>query len=147
MSIFTGAVIPVIVTIEYLMTLLNSNYEEWRMKHPDSHYTEFPFSIKKLSPSGCLFDFDKLNDIGREIISPHDSRREFTKRSPIGQPTMTASFMRSLPATRIIQSDLCHRPRRKKAPQDFAKWSDVKPYLSFFYDRFFNVEEKIEGSF
>ena len=47
----------------YLMTLLNSNYEEWRAKNPDASYRDFPFSIKKMSVSGCLFDFDKLNDV------------------------------------------------------------------------------------
>ena len=42
---------PACVT-EYLMTLINSNYEEWRTAHPTDSYTAFPFSIKKMSPSG-----------------------------------------------------------------------------------------------
>ena len=41
---------------EYVMTLLNSNYEEWHAQNPDKPYTDFPFSIKKMSVSGCLFD-------------------------------------------------------------------------------------------
>ena len=45
---------------EYVMTLLNSNYEEWHMQNPDKPYTDFPFNIKKMSSSGCLFDFNKL---------------------------------------------------------------------------------------
>ena len=51
--------------IEYLMTLLNSNYEEWHAANPTLPYTEFPFSIKKMSTSGCLFDFDKLGDVSK----------------------------------------------------------------------------------
>ena len=55
--------------MEYVMTLLNSNYEEWRMQNPDKSYTDFPFSIKKMSVSGCLFDFNKLNDVSKNVIS------------------------------------------------------------------------------
>ena len=54
---------------EYIMTLLNSNYEEWHMQNPDKPYTDFPFNIKKMSNSGCLFDFDKLNDVSKNVIS------------------------------------------------------------------------------
>ncbi|MGI6202000.1 MAG: glutamate--tRNA ligase [Eubacteriales bacterium] len=138
---------PVIVTIEYLMTLLNSNYEEWRMKHPDSHYTEFPFSIKKLSPSGCLFDFDKLNDIGREIISrmtADEVYKEVTDWAADHDRELYEELARDPDYAKAI---FAIGRGGKKPRKDFAKWSDVKPYLSFFYDRFFNVEEKIEGSF
>ena len=54
---------------EYIMTLLNSNYEEWHMQNPDKAYTEFPFNIKKMSVSGCLFDFSKINDVSKNVIS------------------------------------------------------------------------------
>ncbi|MBO7548697.1 MAG: glutamate--tRNA ligase, partial [Clostridia bacterium] len=54
---------------EYLLTVLNSNYEEWRSKNPDSPYTDFQFSIKKMSNSGCLIDFEKLEDISKNVLS------------------------------------------------------------------------------
>jgi hypothetical protein len=54
---------------EYIMTLLNSNYEEWHMQNADKPYTSFPFNIKKMSISGCLFDFAKLNDVSKNVIS------------------------------------------------------------------------------
>ena len=36
---------------EYIMTLLNSNYEEWHAQNADKPYTDFPFNIKKMSTS------------------------------------------------------------------------------------------------
>ena len=54
---------------EYIMTLLNSNYEEWHMQNADKPYTDFPFNIKKMSVSGCLFDFNKINDVSKNVIS------------------------------------------------------------------------------
>lgn len=52
----------------YLMTLLNSNFEEWRLKFPDKPLEEFKFSISKMGKSGALFDLNKLNDISKEIL-------------------------------------------------------------------------------
>lgn len=53
---------------EYLMTLMNSNYEEWRMKNPGKSYKEFNFKTKHMSSSGALFDLNKLNDISKDVL-------------------------------------------------------------------------------
>lgn len=55
--------------VKYLMTLLNSDFEEWSLKNPDKDYREFKFRIEKMSRSGALFDLDKLNDISGTEIS------------------------------------------------------------------------------
>lgn len=55
--------------IKYLMTILNSNFEEWSAKNPQKSYAEFPFSVSKMGKSGALFDLDKLNDVSREELS------------------------------------------------------------------------------
>lgn len=52
---------------EYVMTLLNSNFEDWRRANPGEDIDAFPFSVKKMSSSGCLFDFDKLNDVSKNV--------------------------------------------------------------------------------
>ena len=61
--------IPVDAVAEYLMTIANSNYEEWRIANPDAANTEFVMSLNKMSNSGALFDMVKLNDIAKEVIS------------------------------------------------------------------------------
>lgn len=53
---------------EYLLTILNSNFEEWRMANPNSSIEEFNFSLNKMSKSGALFDLDKLNDVSKEVL-------------------------------------------------------------------------------
>ena len=57
----------------YLMTLLNSNFEQWYDKHPNSPIEDFPYSVKKMSQSGALFDIMKLNNI---------CKNEFSKLEP-----------------------------------------------------------------
>ncbi len=63
---------------EYLLTLLNSNYEEWHMQNPDKSYLDFPLNIKKLSVSGCLFDMQKLTDVSKNVISRMDANHVYS---------------------------------------------------------------------
>jgi len=58
-----------VAVIKYLMTILNSNFEEWERKNSGADYREFKFSIDKMGKSGALFDIDKLNDISKEELS------------------------------------------------------------------------------
>ncbi len=53
----------------YLMTLLNSNFEEWHEQFPDKPIDDFPFSVEKMSQSGALFDQDKLHNICKNELS------------------------------------------------------------------------------
>lgn len=60
---------PVEAILEYLLTLLNSDFEIWRKNNPNKSIEEFPFEIKKIGVTNPLFDFLKLNDISKTIIS------------------------------------------------------------------------------
>ena len=53
---------------EYLLTILNSNFEEWRIANPDASIEEFEFTTEKMSNSGALFDLNKLNDVSKEVL-------------------------------------------------------------------------------
>lgn len=55
--------------VKYLMTVLNSNFEEWSLKNPDADYREFKFKIDKMGKSGALFDLEKLCDVSKTEIS------------------------------------------------------------------------------
>ena len=97
---------PACIT-EYVMTLLNSNYEEWRAANPEKPFTDFPFSIKKMSASGARFDPDKPHDGGGGIRRPcrlGPRVRRGPVRLPRGRP-------------RLCGADSEHRPRREKAAQ------------------------------
>ncbi len=55
--------------IKYLMTILNSNFEEWSAKNPEKDYTQFPFSGTTMCKSVALCDLDKLNDVSRDELA------------------------------------------------------------------------------
>lgn len=56
----------------YLMTLLNSNFEEWYDKHPDAPITDFKFDVHKMTQAGALFDMEKLHSICRNEFAKMD---------------------------------------------------------------------------
>lgn len=58
-----------VAVVKYLMTILNSNFEEWERKNAGVEYTQFKYSIEKMGKSGALFDLDKLNDISKTELS------------------------------------------------------------------------------
>ena len=63
--------------IEYLLTLLNSDFEMWRKNNPDLPYTKFPFSLKKIGVTNPLFDFMKLDNISKTIISHYSAEEVY----------------------------------------------------------------------
>jgi glutamyl-tRNA synthetase len=65
----------------YLLTLLNSHFEEWHEQHPDEDLNNFPFSVENMSKSGALFDKDKLHNICKNELSrlSEDEVYEFLK--------------------------------------------------------------------
>ena len=126
---------------EYIMTLLNSNYEEWHAQNPDKPYTEFPFNIKKMSCSGCLFDFDKLNDVSKNVIS-RMSAEEVYDQATAWSLAYDPDFGALLAADPDYAKAIFAIGRGGKKPRkDFATWADVRGYMDFFYDSLFTVKD------
>ena len=68
---------PTTAVVEYLLNLLNSDFEIWRKNNPDKSYKEFPFEVKKIGVTNPMFDFNKLNDISKTIISKYTTEQVY----------------------------------------------------------------------
>ncbi len=132
---------------EYIMTLLNSNYEEWHAQNPDKPFTDFPFNVKKMSNSGCLFDFNKLNDVSKNVLS-RMSAAEITKQITDWATVYDPTFGDLLFADPAYAERIFAIGRGGKKPRkDLAVFADAKPYMGFFYDRLFCVQDAIDPKF
>ena len=132
---------------EYVMTLLNSNYEEWHAQNADKPYTSFPFNIKKMSVSGCLFDFGKLNDVSKNIIA-RMTAREVTEKVTAWALEVDPEFGRVLADNREMAEKIFAIGRGGKKPRkDLATWADAKAYMGFFFDEFFELLDSYPESF
>ena len=133
--------------IEYVMTLLNSNYEDWHAQNPDKKYTDFPFSLKKMSQSGCLYDINKLCDVSKNIISRMDANTVYERLLDWAQE-FDKDFAETLAQNEKMSKDILAIGRGGKKPRkDLAKWSDAKDYMGFFFDRYFEIKEEYPESF
>lgn len=61
--------------VEYLTNLANSNFEMWRAKNPNADFHEFEFDGYNVTANSPIFDFVKLNDISKEIISKYSAEK------------------------------------------------------------------------
>ncbi len=132
---------------EYIMTLLNSNYEEWHMQNPEKSYTDFPFNIKKMSVSGCLFDFDKLNDVSRNVICkmPADEVYSQLSKWALEFDSEWGNTLAENPD--YTKSILAIGRGGKKPRKDLAVWTDAKPYMGFFFDNYFEIIDSYPENF
>ena len=70
---------PTNAVVEYLLNLLNSDFEIWRKNNPNLPYNKFEFSLKKVGVTNPMFDFLKLNDISKTIISKYTAEEVYNE--------------------------------------------------------------------
>ena len=138
---------PVQAVYEYIMTLLNSNYEDWRRANPTAPATDFKFSPKKLNPAGNLFDYAKLCDVSKNEIAKMDAQQVYALLVEWAQE-FDPDFAQKLTADPDFAVRILAIGRGGKKPRkDMATWADAKPYMGFFYDEYLEApvfEEKFE---
>ena len=127
---------PVESVREYLMTLLNSNFEDWRRANPDAPVDDFKFSPKKLNPAGSLFDYAKLIDVSKNVLSRMGAEEVYDLLSEWAQE-FDPDFAAKLAADRDYAVSILAIGRGGKKPRkDLATWKEAKPYMGFFYDEY-----------
>ena len=136
LTYYKAAGFPTQAMREYLMTVLNSNFEDWRRANPDAQIDSFKFSPKKLNPAGSLFDYAKLVDVSKNVISRMDADTVYellTAWAVEFDPDFAAKLTAD-PA--LAKAVLAIGRGGKKPRKDLATWVDAKPYMGFFYDKY-----------
>lgn len=132
---------------EYVMTLLNSNFEEWRAQNGERDINDFPFSVKKMSTSGCLLDFDKLNDVSKNILSKMTADGIFDKTLEWARE-FDEDFAQKLSSDPDYAKKIFSIGRGGKKPRkDFTTLADIKSQIGFFYDSCFKIEDSYPEKF
>jgi len=125
---------PIAAVREYIMTILNSNFEDWRRANPDADIDSFKFSPKKLNPAGSLFDYAKLTDVSKNVISKMDATTVYGLLLDWAKE-FDPDFGEKLAADPDFATAILAIGRGGKKPRkDLAVWKDAKEYMGFFYD-------------
>ena len=138
MSYYAKLGIPTEAVHLYLMTIANTNFEQWYDQNKDKSIDDFKFDFKKISSSGALFDLEKLMNISRNYIS-------YLKAEDVYENVLNWSKEYDNELYEILDKykeytiNLFSIERYQKKPRkDFESWSTVKNNIWYMYDEFFN---------
>ncbi len=139
-SYFVEKGFPKESVLEYLVTLLNSNFEDWRSANPTADVFEFPFNLKKMNASGCLFDLIKLTDVSKNVISVMKADKVYSLVEKWAA-AYDKDFHKLLTADAEYATAILNIDRENPKPRkDISQWSQVKDYVAYFYDELYTPD-------
>jgi glutamyl-tRNA synthetase len=140
-SFFLSGGYPIESVIEYLLSVINSDFEPWRMKNSDKNMFDFDIRLEKMNSAGALFDMLKLNDISKEYISKLTSKelldniliwsKEYNKEI---YDLLNIDLEYSLKMLGIERDNV------KKIRKDLVKYEDVLESFVYFFDEKFKED-------
>ena len=131
---------PAEAVIEYLLTIANSNFEEWRLEHPLADLDEFQFSLPKMSKAGALFDLAKLNDVSKNYICTLSAEEVFDMTSAWAKEYNEKLFNCLMDNEEYAKAIFAIERGNEKPRKDIGKWEDVENYVSYFYDELWDKQ-------
>ena len=135
---FIAEVYATVAINEYLLNLLNSDFENWRKANPDLPYTDFPFSIKKISSSNPMFDLVKINDISKNIISKVPAKKLLREIVDWANEYDT-QLAKVLLAHQEMAERLLAIDRENARPRkDIGHFSEVKRLFCYMFNEFYD---------
>mgnify|MGYP000896580713 CR=1 FL=1 len=128
---------------EYIMTLINSNYEEWRLTNPAASLEDFPVQMDKMGTSGALFDTVKLEDVSKETLVRIDASdiADFVLNwARIYRPNDYAvlCFQRETLISVLDIGREGNKPRK-----DLINAEQILQFIRYFFDTWFTVEDEL----
>lgn len=129
--------------IEYLLTLISSGFEDWRRANPGVPAMEYPFNLKKMASSGCLFDLVKLNDVSKNVISVMSAKQVYECIAAWAKE-YDKEFYEIFTADPAFSTAAVNIDRENPKPRkDIAKWSEVKDYFSYLYAPLYKADYEL----
>ena len=142
MSYYKEKGYPKEAVIESLMTIINSNYEEWHTSNPDKTYKDFTYSPKKMSSSGGLYDLDKLNNISKNIISKM-TKEKLKEESYLWAKLYNDKLVNIIEKDENYYMDILNIEREQKKPRkDIAKYDEIIDNIWYMYDDLYDSNQK-----
>lgn len=133
-SFYENAGYPAGAVWEYLYTLANSTYEDWRRANKTADCSEFPFKLAKMGKGGALFDIAKLNDLSKTYISTLDADEVYDaayKWAQKNDETLAERLENREYAIKVLGVERGNAKPRK----DIAKWDELRDYTEYYFVR------------
>ena len=125
---------------EYLMNLLDSGFEDWRIANPTLSWEEFNLSLEGMGKSSSLFDWQKLNDIARDVMVKITAEQRYQKALCWAEsyaPKFAATLAKDPQYANKVLNIGVHQEQPRK---DLAHWSEIEQVYGYFFEDGFNQE-------
>lgn len=142
MSYYTDLGYPRLAVIESLMTIINSNYEEWHRENPNLSWTDFQYNPEKMSSSGALYDLEKLNNISKDIISKmtaHDLYLDSYEWSKEHSESLKELIEKN---PEYYESILNIEREQEKPRKDIVYYSMIESLIWYMYNDLFDSKDR-----
>ena len=136
---------PVEAIHEYLLNLINSNFELWRKANPDVDIEQFKVTVDKMSKSGGIFDLDKLNNISKDVISKMSKDKLFDLSYEWAKQ-YDQNLLGLIEYSHDYYKDILNIEREQPKPRkDYETYKDIYPQILYMYpNQFENMEKNYE---
>lgn len=125
--------------IMYLMTIANSNFEEWIFEHDFKNMEEFEFSFSKMSLDGALFDINKLQFFAREILA-RKTKHEMLLMALDFANKHDQNLLYHINLNHEYFEEIMNIEREVEKPRkDYYKFGNMLDYIGFFYHDLYDV--------
>lgn len=126
--------------IMYLMTIANSNFEEWILKNNFEHMEDFIFNLNKMSLDGALFDMGKLNFFARELFAKLN-KDEITLFAKHYADKYAPELAKRINYNPHYFAEIMNIDREKINPRkDYEKFGNVLDIIGYFYQDLYEAE-------
>lgn len=132
---------PVEAIKHYLMTIIDSSYEEWFIAHPTSSYKDYPFELTNMNKSGALLDMDKLNHITNIYLSAVSNQALFDLAKEWSQTNHPEMYDKLVAEPDYALAAMSIERHTDKDPKRFTTLADIWPQIHFFFDDIFGQKE------
>ncbi|MDE6414565.1 MAG: glutamate--tRNA ligase [Anaeroplasmataceae bacterium] len=128
--------------LEYLLTIANSNYEAWRDENLDKDFHEFKLTFNKMALDGALFDIAKVANISKERMA-YRKAKDLAEEVKAWAKEYQPEFYQKIISNESFFISILNIEREKEKPRkDYAKYSDIYPIISFFYEDVYEAIDK-----
>ena len=129
--------IPSEATKLYLMTIANSNFEEWLNSNPKGKLEDFKMDFSKMSESGSLFDVEKLFNITKNYISRMTAEELYNEALPWMEEYDHELYELMVKYPEYTKDVLSIERYGEKPRKDYSSFSDIRNGIWYMYDELF----------
>jgi len=120
--------------LNYLMTIIDSWFEEWQKNNLDKDYHDFSITLEKMNKAGALFDIDKLRFMNNIYLSRLSNDALFAQGKDWAEKYHPTLYRHIHAQPEYALAALSIERLTEKDPKRYSSYKDIAENILFFFD-------------